>query len=83
MLQKLVPLLHLTCCRMMCAKKTIFQIIKVEFLFVLGCQIPEDTPVAQNQLSGKKYDPEKSPKYGGFPNILNFHREAAKSCSLV
>lgn len=52
MLQKLVPLLHLTCYRMMYAKKTIFQIIKVEFLFVLGCQIPEDTPVAQNQLSG-------------------------------
>lgn len=52
MLQKLVHLLHLTCCRMMCAKKAIFQIIKVEFLFVLSCQIPEDTPVAQNQICG-------------------------------
>lgn len=45
---------------------------------MLGCQIPEDTPVAQNQLTSQKQDQEKSPKYWRFSKDSQFPQRSSR-----
>lgn len=52
--------------------------IKVEFLFVLGCQIPEDKPKSGHWL---KIRPRKIPKILSFSKDPQFpQRNSSKSC---